>query len=71
MSVLGLANQLSTWNVCCSDESCEHNFCPEIVNKIDNHNTLITGIVCAAVCKQYVNLVFFHGYVFGGQKLSV
>ncbi|KAH3814299.1 hypothetical protein DPMN_142795 [Dreissena polymorpha] len=31
---------------------CETQFCPQIVDKIDGHNTLITTIACAAVCKE-------------------
>ncbi|KAH3814670.1 hypothetical protein DPMN_143176 [Dreissena polymorpha] len=31
---------------------CETQFCPQIVDKIDGHNTLITTLACAAVCKE-------------------
>ena len=53
--VLALANQLiAQFGTDETEQQCEHNFCPEIVNKIDGHIDIITGLVCGAVCKEYV-----------------
>ena len=55
VSVLALAQQLiAQFGTDETEQQCENNFCPELVNKIDGHNDLITHIVCAAVCKEYV-----------------
>jgi len=53
--VLALATQLlGQFGTDETEAQCETQFCPELVNKIDGHNQLITHIVCAAVCKEYV-----------------
>jgi len=53
--VLALANQLiAQFGTDETEQQCEHNFCPELVNKIDGHIDIITGLVCGAVCKEYV-----------------
>jgi len=55
VSVLALANQLiAQFGTDETEQQCEHNFCPELVNKIDGHIDIITGLVCGAVCKEYV-----------------
>ncbi|KAH3871412.1 uncharacterized protein LOC127868493 isoform X2 [Dreissena polymorpha] len=51
--IVGLAKQLlSQFGTDETEQQCENQFCPELVDKIDGHNTLITHIICAAVCKE-------------------
>ncbi|XP_052788562.1 uncharacterized protein LOC128242724 [Mya arenaria] len=51
--ILDLAKQLlGQFGTDETEAQCEATFCPELVNKIDGHNTLITGLVCGAVCKE-------------------
>ncbi|XP_052788552.1 uncharacterized protein LOC128223311 [Mya arenaria] len=35
-----------------TEAQCESEICPPIIGKIDGHNPLITGLVCAAACKE-------------------
>jgi len=69
VSVLALANQLiAQFGTDETEQQCEHNFCPEIVNKIDGHIDIITGLVCGAVCKEYVGK---QQYFFSKRHLNV
>ncbi|KAH3871413.1 uncharacterized protein LOC127868494 [Dreissena polymorpha] len=51
--IIALAKQLlSQFGTDETEAQCEHSFCPELVDKIDGHNHLITTLLCAAVCKE-------------------
>ncbi|XP_052761335.1 uncharacterized protein LOC128204043 [Mya arenaria] len=51
--ILDLAKQLlGQFGTDETEAQCESTFCPELVNKIDGHNPLITSLLCAAVCKE-------------------
>ena len=54
-TVLQLAEQiLSQFGCDETEQQCETHMCPDLVNKIDGHNTLITNLLCSAVCKEFV-----------------
>ncbi|XP_060599138.1 uncharacterized protein LOC132752778 [Ruditapes philippinarum] len=66
--ILALANQLLSQFGCDETEAqCESTLCPQVLNKIDGHNTLITNLVCTGVCKESQVLAkqFAHGPVNG------
>merc|ERR1711894_320191 len=51
--ILDLAKQVLTqFGTDETEAQCEATFCPELVNKIDGHNTLITNLLCGLVCKE-------------------
>jgi hypothetical protein len=51
--VLDLANQvLSQFGTDETTAQCETSFCPQVLDPLDGHNNLITGLVCGAVCKE-------------------
>ncbi|XP_052786749.1 uncharacterized protein LOC128222036 [Mya arenaria] len=51
--ILDLAKQLlSQFGTDETEQQCETELCPPLLDKIDGHNPLITGLVCAAVCKE-------------------
>ncbi|XP_060599157.1 uncharacterized protein LOC132752789 [Ruditapes philippinarum] len=66
--ILNLANQLLSQFGCDETEAqCERELCPPLLDKIDGHNALITGLVCAGVCKeaQVLSKQFANGPVNG------
>ncbi|KAL4240902.1 hypothetical protein ACF0H5_001684 [Mactra antiquata] len=51
--ILDLAKQLLSQFGCDETEAqCESTMCPQILDPIDGHNALITGLVCTAVCNE-------------------
>jgi len=51
--VVDLAKQLlSQFGTTETEAQCETELCPPLLDSIDGHNQLITGIVCGAVCKE-------------------
>ncbi|WAQ97248.1 hypothetical protein MAR_029938 [Mya arenaria] len=51
--ILDLAKQLlAQFGTDETEAQCEATFCPELVNKIDGHNPIITNLLCGLVCKE-------------------
>ncbi|KAH3871411.1 uncharacterized protein LOC127868492 [Dreissena polymorpha] len=51
--IVALAKQLlSQFGTDETEQQCETQLCPPLLDTIDGHNALITHLVCAAVCKE-------------------
>ncbi|XP_045214457.2 uncharacterized protein LOC123564748 [Mercenaria mercenaria] len=53
VDILDLAKQVLNQFGCDETETqCEQTMCPQVVNKLDFGNSLITALTCGAVCKE-------------------
>ncbi|KAH3832040.1 hypothetical protein DPMN_105316 [Dreissena polymorpha] len=50
-----------------TEQQCETQLCPPLVDKIDGHNALITHLVCAAACKEAQVLAQHYGTTASGR----
>jgi len=48
-----LAQQLvSKFGTAETEQQCEEELCPQLMNPVDHNNHLVTSLLCAGICKE-------------------